>query len=370
MSERLQTKRPSESSVTQDGHVGAYVVRDVPTDVLGPEREEPGETKNDGGSTRNRSRTHISEERLRVGDVDAVGSAGPSVPPRPNPTRRDRAKKILKELATCGPGDESAFVQSLVDLGADALPAIEQTFPGTLWFDRRLPHQRPPRGRDAFPLGRVVFALGDRAVPMLTSLLTATHADQRYYAALMALDLGHPSLIAGLGKALFDLDTGIRELVRQGLRDHQDKPAFTAIRSDVHRVMSDPGAEIWKRAFALETMGVFRDALAVSPIIDLLREGTPELLPPAGAVLRLLAAQDFGTNHQKWANWFRKYGRRSRLVWLADSLTHPEETVRHIASRELARETGEDFGDAAAAPKAERKRIQKHYRAWMKKRSA
>ena len=63
-----------------------------------------------------------------------------------------RARRLVKQLETCGPGDEAPTVQGLLRVGPEALDIVVDAFPGLLWFNRQLPYTAVPRGRDVSPV--------------------------------------------------------------------------------------------------------------------------------------------------------------------------------------------------------------------------
>ena len=55
---------------------------------------------------------------------------------------------------------------------------------------------------------------------------------------------------------------------------------------------------------------------------------------------------------------------RPRVEWLIDSLDHENPEIRAIASRDLARESAQDFGYRVNMPGDQRRAIQERYRLW------
>lgn len=307
-----------------------------------------------------RRRAPLSEERLRVTGLSAVRSDDdfrvPSTPP-PEP----RVQRLVRQLAGTGPTDHPAGIQPLLEIGAPALEELLRQFPGLLWFDRNLPHVRPPRGRDVSAVSRAIVAFGPAAASAVERLLRHPIHDIRYYAALIALDLGSDELLPRLSALLFDPDGGVRETILAGLAEW-DRPAMEHVRAHVRAVVGDERQEHAPRLTAMRCAGVLRDPGSVPALVELLDSAFPPLRHAAHRVLLVLTGQDFGGEPKRWRSWARKNRNRPRLEWLIEGLGHHEERVRAIAHQELVRLTGEGHGFVASMDKRERKRIQKLYR--------
>ncbi len=78
----------------------------------------------------------------------------------------------------------------------------------------------------------------------------------------------------------------------------------------------------------------------------------------------VLTRQDFGLDVPRWVAWWDTAATRHRVEWLIDALTHTDATVRHEASEELKRLTGQVFGYYFNLPRKERERAQQRYLAW------
>jgi hypothetical protein len=78
----------------------------------------------------------------------------------------------------------------------------------------------------------------------------------------------------------------------------------------------------------------------------------------------MLTAQDFGSDESAWRAWFDAHGSRTRLEWLIDSLDHDDPEIRAIASHDLVRIAGQDYGYRVNMPGAERRAIRERFRLW------
>jgi hypothetical protein len=57
-------------------------------------------------------------------------------------------------------------------------------------------------------------------------------------------------------------------------------------------------------------------------------------------------------------------GGRARVEWLIDSLDHEDAEIRVIASRDLIRASGQDYGYRVNMPGDDRRAIRERYRLW------
>jgi hypothetical protein len=84
----------------------------------------------------------------------------------------------------------------------------------------------------------------------------------------------------------------------------------------------------------------------------------------------MLTAQDFGDSKTEWCEWYEKNRERSRTEWLIDSLDHESGEIRAIASRDLVRKSGQDYGYRVNMPADDRRSIRERYRMWWASRDA
>ncbi|MFW5920360.1 MAG: HEAT repeat domain-containing protein, partial [Polyangiales bacterium] len=317
-----------------------------------------------------------------------LGDATPEAPPAgeepPEPSRRrpepsgpapdepsvivdmgDNVDDIVRELQLCGPDEEVPVVNAALGAGEAALPALVQHFPGPLWFDRRQPHRRLPRGRDVSAIARAIVAFGERAVPYISSLLGGGDDDVRFYATLLASELLHPSLVASLGRRIFDSDPGVRALVLDVLRLYQHfDTEYDELLQGIRAEGRVPRKDHERRTIAIRALGELRDVKSLSMLVELLKERDRQVVEAAHRSLVVLTRQDFGPSHRRWVSWFERNEDRHRIEWLIDALVHNDEDIRAAAGEELKQLTQEYHGFHPGMPKREREVCRKKYREW------
>lgn len=303
-------------------------------------------------------------ERLNVGDLTAVGTAPrtplPEVPP-PDFTARVQAMAV--RLGTHGPNEEAPDHSALLSMGEDVLPVLQDLFPGRLWFNRWEPHIQPPRGRSVSGLCRTLVAFGRPAAPYISALLESEEPETRYYATLVAAEVPHPALVEPLAATLFDDDQGVSRCALYALEAFHREEGIDGLKESLRGLAVASNADQRSRLLAMRALAVLRDEQCVAPLIAALAERSV-LGEAAWRVLRMLTAQDFGDRETEWRAWFANNGDRSRMQWLIDSLDHDDPEIRAIASRDLLRESTQDFGYRVNMPRNDRKAIRERYRLW------
>lgn len=317
-----------------------------------PKRHDP---RSDGEGT-------PRAERAFGGGVTAV-KRPPTIPVRSQRGKSPelRATQILDELGRCGPGDEAPFVVPLRNLGDVGLRALEEAFPGLLWFDRNLPHQRPPRGRAVSPIASLLHGWGIDAVPVLTRLLRREDADDRFYALLLAIDLDQPSLVPAIGELLFDEEPSIREQAVHGLSSLQRHDAYNLLVKRIRSRLPDPRFFASHRLLAIQALAALRDAPSVPllvPMLEWIEPGLPEVVH---AALRTLTAHDLGRAPKDWKKWIDKNQAKPRTAWLLAAAGGSDIALRDFAFHELARETGKDLGHVPGSDSRTAARVRKQY---------
>jgi len=333
-----------------------------------PRREE-------SGAFQSRDVVKVAADTAEPRGTDADNRRAPPPSPRrsePAPNEPsvivdmgDQVESLVDDLEGCGPDDEGAAVEALVHLGEVALPALVQHFPGPLWFDRRRPHRRLPRGRDVSATARALTAFGERAVPYLASLLGSKDGDVRFYAALLCSEMVYLPLLLPLSECIFDEDEGTRLLVLDVLRhfwifrrDMEEMLKMVRVEAKVTR--QDPK----RRLTAIRAVGELRDRKALELLIDLLGSTQTDLVTAAHRALVIITRQDFGTSARKWIQWAERSGDHHRIEWLIDALLHPDQPIRAAAADELKTLTQEYFGYHPSSPRKDREHAQRKYREW------
>ncbi len=303
-------------------------------------------------------------EHLNVTGLTAIGTAPrtalPSIAP---PDFASRVKVMVTRLGLHGPNEDAPDHRALLDLGEEVLPTLQELFPGRLWFSRWEPHVRPPKGRSISGLCRTLVAFGDAAVPYVAELLQSDNADVRYYAVLVAAELPHPLLIEPVAAALFDDDQGVSRSALYALELFHELRGIDSVKESLCALATEPKTDQRTRLLAMRALAVLRDHECVGALIPALSEHGV-LGEAAWRVLRMLTAQDFGTDTDAWRAWWDRNSGRSRVEWLIESLDHDEEEIREIVARELARQSKQDFGYRASLSSEERRAIRERYRVW------
>ena len=372
---------------------GIYSLKDAPEDRVEPltrkprsgrrpgdplpeaksSHSSPGEKRPDAperppSGSESRSKPGLMEEVVRVGDVDAIGTAGSPVEISPT-TPEERVGELLDRLKTVGPGDQAPAVDALLAGDVElALRMASGEFPGLLWFHRHLAHRKLPLGRDIGPFGALFVAAGVRSVPYLTVILDEGNADQRFYAAMVVSDLATDldrdlgeQLIDALGRRLYDGDTQVRDAALHALLVFAGRGWTSGLVSSLLSRVADPSVNVGIRIISLRALGVFRDPQTVPGLIDILDARRREIKDATRDVLRVICGEDKGTSRRRWASWWKKNQDRPRLHWLVDGLTHRDAEVRAVAHRELIKATGHEIELDPNAGRSERKRVRNAY---------
>lgn len=303
-------------------------------------------------------------EHLNVGELTAVGAAPRTpIPIVEPPDLAARVHGMVRRLGMHGPNEEAPDHGSLLAIGEEALPALRDLFPGRLWFNRWEPHVRPPRGRSVSGLCRTLVAFGDAAVPYVLELLKDEDPETRYYATLVAAELPHPLLVEPLASNLFDDDQGVSRSALYALERFRKLEGIEKLEESLRALAVTSDADQRSRLLAMRALAVLRDQRAVEALIGALCERSV-LGEAAWRVLRMLTAQDFGNDESAWRGWLDQHGKRARTEWLIDSLDHEDPEIRAIASRDLIRMTGQDFGYRVNMPGDDRRAIRERFRLW------
>ena len=308
-------------------------------------------------------------ERLSVSELTAVGTAprtpGPVVEP---PDFETRIQAMVARLGMHGPNEEAPDHSALLAIGEEALPALRDLFPGRLWFNRWEPHVQPPRGRSISGLCRTMVAFGEPAVPYLVDLLKSEDPEIRYYATLVAADLPHPLLVEPLAATLFDDDQGVSRSALYAFEAFREQDGLDELKESLRGLALASDADQRSRLLSMRALAVLRDTRCVEPLFSALSQRSV-LGEAAWRVLRMLTAQDFGTNEAQWRAWYDEHGAQARTEWLIESLDHADPEIRAIASRDLSRLAGQDFGYRVNMPGDDRRAAQERFRLWWTARS-
>ncbi len=350
--------------------VGFYATRPARSDSLPPPRR----------ASRPPSRAPSPSHEADAGARPGLRPSAPTRSPTPGQATprnlRDEGRRVIvqmdaripalvQELLHSAPDEQHPALDRLLALGEAALPALIEAFPGPLWFDRRHPHRRSPRGEDVSPIARALVAFGRRSVPYLPSLLAAPSPDRRYYALLVARQLADRRLVQPVGRCLFDEDAGVRAMAAEVLRSLQRyHEEMESLLDSLRHSASDRRRDTEERTHALRALGALRDPHALHVALEALESRDERVAQAAHDALVTLTRQDFGRSHRRWKAWVERNRSRHRIEWLIDALTHSDERLRTAAGRELGETTHQFFGFHPGLPKRDREVCQRKYRIW------
>jgi HEAT repeat protein len=200
-------------------------------------------------------------------------------------------------------------------------------------------------------------------VPYIGQLLKSDDPETRYYATLVAAELPHPLLVEPLATTLFDDDQGVSRSALYALEVFHEQEGVEGLKESLRALALASDSDQRSRLLAMRALAVLRDEECIEVLIPSLSERSV-LGEAAWRVLRMLTAQDFGDRERDWRGWFSEHGGRSRVEWLIDSLDHEDPEIRAIASRDLVRASGQDYGYRVNMPRDDRKTIRERYRLW------
>jgi HEAT repeat protein len=270
---------------------------------------------------------------------------------------------MITRLGMHGPNEEAPDHGALLALGEEVLPILRELFPGRLWFNRWEPHVQPARGSSVSGLCRTLVAFGAAAAPHVGKLLRSDDPETRYYATLVAAELPHPLLVEPLAEALFDDDQGVSRSALHALEGFHAQEGVEGLKESLRALALASDTDQRSRLLAMRALAVLRDEECVEALIAALSERSV-LGEAAWRVLRMLTAQDFGDRQADWRTWYAENGDRSRVEWLIESLDHDDPEIRAIASLDLVRVSGHDYGYRVNMHREDRRAIRERYRLW------
>ncbi len=317
-----------------------------------------------------------ARSELREARVDKItqnirpgGGRAPSIPPTAASRSvivdmGDSVNGLVQDLVHAGPDEEAAIVEALLRVGDASLPALAQAFPGPLWFDRRRPHRKQPRGRDVSAIARALFAFRERAVPYVAAILGSAELEVRFYATMLANDMPNGGLVEALAARVFEDDEPLRKLACEALAKHRGMPEMAETLTVLRRTARIRGKDPTRRLRAIASLGAVRDAGALRLLVDLLEDEDGAVVHAAHLALVDITCEDLGAGARKWSAWADRNESRHRIEWLIDALTHGDETLRTAAGEDLKAITQQYFGFHPGAGKKDREVVQQKYRTW------
>jgi hypothetical protein len=281
--------------------------------------------------------------------------------PRPaslGPLRAATPIASLLDLIEAGGTAAAAAVDEAVARVDETVPALRRRLPGKLWVDRYA-SARPTRASQHGPLLALLVRLGDRAAPLLVELLGSEDREARYYATLAGAEVRTRELVHPLVARLYDADHGVRAAAIDALAGYPPQSITHALEPVRQAVHGEPA----RARAAAHALGELRDLDAIPDLIAA-TERDHTTAEEARRALVQLTKQDFGSKAKKWRAWWEKNHERPRIEWMLDGLAHADDHVRHSASEELKRVTGEYFGYHYDLPKREREEARAKWLKW------
>jgi HEAT repeat protein len=269
--------------------------------------------------------------------------------------------RVVDRIAS-GEADEAAEAE-LLHYGERAMPAVMQRFPGPITFDRsRIASMtHPPRASECGPVLRLVARERKVALPFVLDRLTSPDVETRGWATYLLAELPYAEAIPRLIERLRDDDPSIRVAAAR---------AISAIARSFSEQVSDALKDLARstdarsRAASSRAMGEVRDPWVVPELTAGLRDAADDVAVAAHDALVLVTRQDFGRDPRPWLRWWDQNGRRHRIEWLIDALTHEVSEIRRASGEELRAVSRQYFGYASELPPRDRERAQQRYRDW------
>ncbi len=259
-----------------------------------------------------------------------------------------------------------AQLTTLVSYGERGVDAVFRHFPGPHSLKRTEAISKLPALDEAGILLRAAVALRHAALPRLLLALDGPDPDARYCALLCLGEVVHPSALPALMPKLTDGDYPTRMAAIEVMRAYRRFDEFEAVARSLRAALRDPKSPSERRRAAAHALGELRDERALEGLVAALADPDASLATAAHRALVVLARQDFGTAAGPWLEWWSRAAPRHRIEWLIDALIHSEPTIRHEASEELKRLTGQYFGYYFNLPRRERERAHQRYLEWWK----
>lgn len=270
----------------------------------------------------------------------------------------------LVERAT--PAQAATAIGVALDRSAEALPELAQRFPGVLRVDRFTVPGRPLPAAQYGGLLELLVTMGDYATPLIVEKMQSPQRDDRFYAAVCAVELRPPTALGHLVERLFDADFGVRLCAMAALQGYPLRDLTNALQTVRAALASD---ELERVAAATHAVADLSDAAALPELLNTLARGG-RFADHARMALMSLTRQDFGTSERKWRRWAQENRSTHRIEWLIDALSQREDALRKAAIDDLRRLTNEFFGYHHDLPKKDRDAAIARWRAWWRETGA
>jgi HEAT repeat protein len=268
---------------------------------------------------------------------------------------------VAAALRVDEPGAQAA-ADALIALGEAGAQAAVAQLPGPLRLDRHiLPGPMPPAAEHG-PLLALLLRFGRVAVRPLLERFADPSLEVRFYATLLAGEMGVAEMVPALGSRVYDPDAAVRRAAAQALARANDGPARRTV---TERLRGDlPGPDILRQRYAAEALGVLRDVPSVPRLIELVKHDDALVAGAARRGLIEITKQDFGQSRWRWRSWWERHRHEPRVEWMFEGLLHAEPDVRISAAEELRRLTNDSFGYHFDLPKREREDARKKWMDW------
>jgi len=301
-------------------------------------------------------------------------------PPRPPPKVHEVSEALPKVIVALEPehvllveraikGGRAGETASdeLRDLGAAALPAIMDRFPGPTRCDRTVLPAQLPRPAHAGPLLSLLVQLDHLALRDILARVGDPSAESRFWATYLLTEIVDLEAAPSLVPRLVDDDIAVRRVAVIAARALllTTRKAASVLIEPLVTVLLDPGAGVPLRVRAATALGEMRDEAAVEGLIIALDEAREQEVSDAcQEALVTVARHDPTRVGGTWQTWFAANESKSRIEWLIEGLMDDDLGIRESSAAELKELTKVYFGYYANLPRAEREQAYRRYRTW------
>jgi hypothetical protein len=253
----------------------------------------------------------------------------------PDETPADRARSLVDQLVTLGPGEIAPVVRRLLPLGNFALEEIAKSFPGPLWRPSLATDSRLPRPEEISAISAALATFEAEAIPYLSRLMRHSSPQVRYYAAVICGGYANPRLVEPLVQVSLDEDRECRRVALHLLSAYQHEPLYRSAMAELRRCASEIAQPLPVRRRAISALTQLRDEASAPLFVDLLADSDRGIATACRVGLRVLTAHDFGFSRDPWLRWLAERGQEIRIQWLIEGLGDGRANIRLLASREL-----------------------------------
>ena len=269
--------------------------------------------------------------------------------------------QTVTALSSRDAGVRTTAIEKLLDIGAPALPVLEESFPGDLRVDH---YSTAPGDVPVEQYSGVLEALlrfGEQAAPVAARLADHISPEIRYFAVYLFSVLDPAEAWTPLARALFDKDSTVRQVACAVLLPHRDRSEFKTVAEALEDALD--GASVGARRHAVDGVAALRLPAMVPALADALADRA--VAEPAHRALVQITRHDFGYETWQWKVWFEHHGDDARVAWLIDALTSDRRPLRAGAFAELRAIVGQTFGYGVDdAPARRRAAAQRWLRWW------